>query len=62
MARRLFLVPALLVPLLALGMTGDPSNGLGATVALFSAPLFGAVFVVVALAGAALGLLIAKRQ
>ena len=62
MERRLSFVPALLVPLLALGMTGDPSDGLGATVALFCAPLFGAVFCVVALAGAALGLLIATRQ
>jgi hypothetical protein len=62
MELRLFVVPALLVPLLALGMVGDPSNGIGTTVALFSAPISGAVFFVIALAGAVLGLLIAKRQ
>ena len=62
MELRLSLVPALLVLLLALGMMGDPSNGLGATVALFSAPISGAVLFAIALAGAILGLLIAKRQ
>ena len=62
MELRLFLVAALLISLLALRMTGDISNGLGATVALVSAPIFGALFFFVALAGAIMGLLIAKRQ